>query len=83
MFYCALRNNHKFLRILLSHGAYPGILDTFGFSPLQMAILNENLEIVKDLIDNQADVNVKNKRNSTLLEIALREDYTENSGNSN
>jgi len=49
----------------------------FGASLLELAVLNRNTQMIEQLLDSGIDVNTKNQRGSTALEIAQR---TEASG---
>jgi len=71
------RDNNSLLNLLLSNKADPNIYNKFSESPLQMAVLNGYLGNVKELVRFNADVNAKNSRRNTVLDIALREGFSE------
>ena len=45
--------------------------DTYGQTPLQVAVRLQNTRMAKLLLDNHADINNKNKENRTPLEVAV------------
>ncbi len=63
------------VEVLLSKGASLAERDKAGYTPLHRAVANEDLELVKLLIDNKADVNTKaasGPGRMTTLEIAAK-----------
>lgn len=70
-------DNNNILNLLLTHGADPNKNNIFGESPLQMATINGYLSNIKELVKAKADVNVRNNRGNTALDIALREELIE------
>jgi ankyrin repeat protein len=67
--------------LLLSKGAdinHPLALEGGeGMTCLMMVVKNERMDLVKFLIENGADVNIKAKDGSTALSIALENGYTD------
>ena len=57
--------------LLAQTPALVGIKDTFGQTPLQVAVRLQNTRMAKLLLDNHADINNKNKENRTPLEVAV------------
>ncbi|MBC8284690.1 MAG: ankyrin repeat domain-containing protein [Nitrospinae bacterium] len=62
------RNHHN--SILLEHGANPNISANDGFTPLMGAILNDNIEIAKELLRRGALLNQHDKNGETPYSIA-------------
>ncbi|MDY8135949.1 ankyrin repeat domain-containing protein [Aquimarina sp. 2201CG5-10] len=62
-------NNKEIFDLLISSGADINV----GISPLHKAVLNDNLDFVKKLIDDKTDPDVLNKKGNTPLEIAIRQ----------
>lgn len=59
------------MRILLQAGADVNAVDKYGQTPLQLAIMNESVSAVTELLkDPKLDVNMVNKAGMTALEIA-------------
>lgn len=60
--YCAINNSYKTLNFLLSQTDFRKIInekDRYGNSPLKLAILKGYLNIVKILIENGADIHLR------------------------
>tara|TARA_R110002095_G_scaffold128661_1_gene111447 strand:+ start:1669 stop:2157 length:489 start_codon:yes stop_codon:yes gene_type:complete len=55
---------------LLKKGADINAKNNINFTPLHMAVYNENLNMIKFLLNNGADVNSKDKSNQTPLHMA-------------
>ena len=71
--YMAVRfNNETFLDLLLDLQETNDWAINYGASLLERAILNKNLAFVKKLLGKGVDVNSKNSRGSTPLEISIR-----------
>lgn len=73
----ATRGNHtKMVGLLTLHHAEVNVISHLellkGDTPLTIAVRNKNLEIVKMLISNGADVTVKNNYEETALKIAIK-----------
>lgn len=49
----------------------------FGLTPLHMAVMANELEMVKTLVENKVDVTILNNKSQTALEIASNEDYSD------
>ncbi|XP_065578577.1 putative ankyrin repeat protein RF_0381 [Artemia franciscana] len=58
-------NRRKFIKVLVSNGA------NFG-QCLHIAVENENKYTCEELIKNGADINARNEKNETPLDLALK-----------
>ncbi|WP_185154345.1 ankyrin repeat domain-containing protein [Fulvivirga sp. M361] len=65
-------NNEAYFDIILDLQDNGDWTYQYGASLLERAILNQNLSIVKKLIDKGVEVNITNRRGSTPLEISMR-----------
>jgi len=76
--YIDTREMERMTKILLEH---PGIdvnaEDGNGWTALQMASRNGNIEIVRIILKKGADVNAKNANDDTAIDIAIEEEYPE------
>jgi ankyrin repeat protein len=63
--------------LLIQRGAGVNAKDKFGYTPLYMAIHNDDLYFLKILIANGADVNTKYRGGETLLKSAAKTGKTE------
>ena len=62
----------KMIKILIDSGAFDvDAINNYGDSPIFKALLLDNDEAVKRLVDKGADINIKNKRGSTLKDQAI------------
>jgi ankyrin repeat protein len=61
------------IKLLIEKGANIDNADTMGETPLMLATLSDNKEIVEFLVDSGADKTVKNKRAQTAYDIAKEE----------
>jgi ankyrin repeat protein len=59
-------------RTLLQEGADPNVVDSFGDTPVLIAVLSRNLPMVELLLQFEADVDIPNKRGITPLHYAFR-----------
>jgi ankyrin repeat protein len=58
------------VRALIVGGADLEASDFYGWTPLMKATYHNNIEIVKLLVDNGADVNARNSSGNSILYIA-------------
>lgn len=67
-------SNVKLARILLEHGinvnGYQSPYDTYKVYPIMEAIANENIELVKLLLEYHADLDIKDSNGDTPLSLA-------------
>ena len=61
------------IKLLIGRGANIDNADTMGETPLMLATLSDNKEIVEFLVDSGADKTLKNKRGQTAYDIAKEE----------
>jgi len=61
------------IKLLIEKGANIDNTDTMGETPLMLATLSDNKEIVEFLVDSGADKTLKNKRAQTAYDIAKEE----------
>lgn len=66
LFYAIYPRNEKKLDFLIQKGGKANISDINGQTPLMKAV-NTNIEIVKTLIDNGADINAKDNHGTSVL----------------
>lgn len=66
--YAAFHNNVAAAKELLKAGLKIDDLDINNETPLYIAVLNESIDMIKFLIKNNADIFLKNKFGSTILE---------------
>ena len=66
------KNNLSTVKNAVTNGANLNIKDSFGFTPLHIAVQLKNLEIVKYLVDQKANVNSKDNSGNTSLHTAIR-----------
>ena len=72
--YACKLSNVKLARILLEHGinvnGYQSPYDTYKVYPIMEAIANNNLELVKLLLEYHADLDIKDSNGNTPLTLA-------------
>ncbi len=72
--YACKLSNVKLARILLEHGinvnGYQSPYDTYKAYPIMEAIANNNLELVKLLLEYHADLDIKDSNGNTPLTLA-------------
>uniref|UniRef100_UPI0020799703 ankyrin repeat domain-containing protein n=1 Tax=Spiroplasma endosymbiont of Lariophagus distinguendus TaxID=2935082 RepID=UPI0020799703 len=68
-------NNLEIVKILANSVNLNQLIE--NETPLHLAIEKENLEIVKTLLDNDADVNMQNKDSKTPLHLAIEKENLE------
>jgi uncharacterized protein len=61
----------RYVEFLVRHGADVNFKNKGGASPLEMAVVFNNLEAVKILLEAGADLNVKNKEGNSMFHLAL------------
>ena len=61
------------INYLVSIGVNPNYINARGFSPLHFAVRKNNLDLVAVLIDNGADINIKDKIGQTAIFDAVYE----------
>lgn len=66
-------HNSAVTKLLLSLGANPNQSDDFGEPVLIKAALANQHEVVKVLLDNGADINIKDRKGNTALLVAVKE----------
>lgn len=75
LFYCACqRNDLKLMKLLIKNGASPIIPDLNGFTPIMIAISNNQLKIVRFLLslpEVQLDINHYDVHNKTAIDYAI------------
>jgi ankyrin repeat protein len=73
---CAVRNNYiEYIELFISKGA--SIEEDYdGITPLQIAVQQDNVEVVKMFISLVVDVNAKAYDDETLLNYAIKNDAT-------
>ncbi|MBV6621812.1 MAG: ankyrin repeat domain-containing protein [Rivularia sp. (in: Bacteria)] len=65
--------NTSLIQLLLKHGANPNALTSYNdTSLLHQAVANGDVKMVKLLLKSSADVNIKNSRKATPLDVAIR-----------
>jgi len=69
IYYAVRTNKEELFSFLIASGADVNL----GLSPLHTAVLNENLGMVKGLVNKETNVDVLNERGNTPLAIALRQ----------
>lgn len=69
-----LKKNHKLLQTLLANGAKPNRIDVQGRTPLHYAVIQDDMEAVKILLDNGADINLAGRKTyrTPFLEMCMR-----------
>ena len=60
---------------LLLHKASMEIKDIYGYTALSWACCNGRFGIVKQLVNNGADINCRSKKNETPILLAIKNDY--------
>ena len=68
-------NALRAIEYLLSKGADPNQADSFGFTSLMQAVRKGDLSIVKLLLDNGANLAMKNKNGCTALQLSGKAIY--------
>jgi ankyrin repeat protein len=68
-----LDTRQEALQILLEYGANPNVMGADGLTPLQMAIYGENRDLSVPLILYGADLTVREKSGTTLLQLVSRQ----------
>ena len=71
-----MRELGEIAEYLIAHGADVDARDELQHTPLHLASMLNNFEVVKVLIDNGADVNAKNAEGQTPLHLHTRGSYT-------
>lgn len=56
--------------VLIKNGAKVNVADHDGKTPLMNATLNGHTDLVKELVENGADINVKNKYGKCSIDMA-------------
>ena len=62
----------KAVSMLLKNGADPNIVDVHNDTPLTMAVVSNNLLMMKEMMDHKADVHIVGKDNFSLLHVAAQ-----------
>ena len=79
--YACKLSNIKLARILLEHGinvnGYQSPCDTYKVYPIMEAIANNNIELVKLLLEYHADLDIKDSNGNTPLALAKEMDAKE------
>ena len=79
--YACKLSNIKLARILLEHGinvnGYQSPYDTYKVYPIMEAIANNNIELVKLLLEYHADLDIKDSNGNTPLALAKEMDTKE------
>ena len=79
--YACKLSNIKLARILLEHGinvnGYQSPYDTYKVYPIMEAIANNNIELVKLLLEYHADLDIKDSNGNTPLALAKEMDAKE------
>lgn len=71
------RNRHLVEMLILSHQDYINAYDSVGNTTLHTALLSNQPEIAKLLIDNGARILLANERGNTALQIAVKKGYSD------
>lgn len=58
------------LQVLITQGAHVNVQDRFGVTPLMQAVIGNNRSAVRALLAAGADVNLRNLRGDTALDLA-------------
>ena len=58
----AEKNNFEIVELLLKKGADPNVIDYNGNYPLIKACCNNNIDIIKAILENTKDVNYENNK---------------------
>lgn len=66
-------HNPNITKLLLSFGANPDEADDFGEAALIRAVLANQHGVVRVLLENKADVNIKDRKGNTALLVAVKE----------
>lgn len=67
LFAAVMRNDTAAVKGLLAEGANPNEGKLFGWAASFIPVFNQNAEMLRDMIKNGADVNVTDRKGSTLL----------------
>jgi ankyrin repeat protein len=82
--YPSTPNKIEVAELLLKNGANPNVIifgnsddsnDTYCASPLINAVANQNLSLVRLLLDNRADINLACKNGKTAFRVSLRRSW--------
>lgn len=68
---------YKFTKFLLNNRANVNVPEKQGFTPLMEAVLKENIDIIKLLIDRGADLYAKNDEGLNAIELAFKYGFEE------
>lgn len=71
------KSNPQLFNLLIQNGADINVQTNNGYTPLMIASLNGNIDIVKTLIDNKVDVNAKSSDQQTALVLAKNDNVVE------
>ncbi|XXH02274.1 hypothetical protein Hte_008643 [Hypoxylon texense] len=63
------------LKLLLSHGANIEVKDQIGRTPLLWAATNGNIDLVRILLENRADITATNNRGRTALHLVAESNH--------
>lgn len=77
LFSVVLFNMFKKAEELLSQDIDVNFTEDYGYTPLHIAVENENIDMAKLLINKGADVNAKDGRGDTPLHIAVKNENHE------
>ena len=71
------RIDPRVAQLLIAHGADPNILGREGFTPLHRASISGRIEIVRLLIEYGTNVEVKDDKGRTPLDVAWSDDVSQ------
>ncbi|GFS93161.1 ankyrin-3 [Nephila pilipes] len=70
--HCAVLNDHwETAQLLLLKAAYPNAQDLYGRTPLHYAAERGNIDLVESLLDENADIFIKDYKNKTVIELTV------------
>lgn len=72
-----MKNKKDIAQLLIDNGANINAQRYNGWTPLMLAVGIKNIDMVKFLLDNNADITIKNNSNKTALDIARSRNYEE------
>lgn len=72
LFEAVKRGCQEIVKFLLENSANVNYQDTFGETPLCLAVKNKNIEMIKILLEAGANINHKDRFDYTILSLALK-----------
>lgn len=72
--FASLSGAHHNAKVLLAEGASPSQRDGNGNTPMHLAVVNKNLNLVRLLDEFGADARVTNNSEQSAIDVAITED---------